>query len=258
MTIAVLLARILWLEGHYGRAEELVAETVESAQREGESVSLAYALALAACPVAIWTGQLDLARERASLLMRCALEHSLVAWRGFAVAFKSLLDWHEAGRGGQPVLPASFRLGEHAWHLAELLATLHPAWADERMLERGDAGDAGWCQAELLRIRGERALAEGDEEAAEAWFTRSLEAAGRDGALAWELRTATSLARLWMAQGQRPRAFEMLRSSVGRLPEGPSSIDAREALSLLQASGMQPVCLTPSPRPTRRRARGTG
>ena len=41
--------------------------------------------------------------------------------------------------------------------VADLMATLHPAYADKSTFLRGDAGDAGWCQAELLRVRGERA-----------------------------------------------------------------------------------------------------
>src|SRR5262249_32066245 len=137
MTMPMLLARVLWLQGEPERAEDLAARAVDRACRDGESVALAYVLALAACPLAIWTGRYELARERVALLMRCALEHSLVAWRGFAVAYGALLDWHEAGRHGDPVLPGGFQIREHAWHLAELLATLHPLWVDERMLERG-------------------------------------------------------------------------------------------------------------------------
>ena len=76
---------------------------------------------------------------------------------------------------------------------------------------RGDVGDAGWCQAELLRVRGERACSH-DSDAAESLFLRSLERARRDGALPWELRTSTSLSRLWMEQGRKHEALELLQS----------------------------------------------
>jgi len=57
-------------------------------------------------------------------------------------------------------------------------------------------GRAGWCTPELLRIRGRRLLLQGNRGAAEALILRSIETARRQGALAWELRTAISLAEL--------------------------------------------------------------
>jgi hypothetical protein len=118
--------------------------------------------------------------------------------------------------------------------LAEVLATLHPAWAGQTTFERGDRGDAGWCQAELLRLRGEQAL-EQDSEAAEALFLRSLEQARHDGALAWELRTATSLARLWREQGRGHEALDLLRPVLDQLTEGEATPDVKAAAALLDA-----------------------
>jgi predicted ATPase/DNA-binding winged helix-turn-helix (wHTH) protein len=232
VTMGKLLARVLWVQGLPDQAEEVVARTLERASRDGESVSLAYVLGLAACPLAMWTGRLDLARERVSLLLRHTLEHSLVPWRGFAVAFAALLDWHENGRRGHPVLPHGFEIRQHPHQLAELLATLHPAWADEVTFMRGDAGDAGWCQAELLRVRGERARADGRQADAEALYLRSLDRARHDGASAWELRTATSLARLRSEQGRQQEGLELLRSVLERLTEGRSTADVQEATAL--------------------------
>ncbi|HEX6704111.1 MAG TPA: winged helix-turn-helix domain-containing protein [Albitalea sp.] len=235
VTMGMLLARVLWLQGLPDQAEEVAARTVARASRDGESVALAYVLGLAACAVAIWTGRFDLARARVSLLLRHTLEHSLVPWRGFAIAFGSLLDWHDNGRRGHPVLPDGLEIRKHPHQLGDLLATLHPALADETAFRRGDAGDAGWCQAELLRVRAERARAEGRTEAAEALLIRSLERARRDGALSWELRTATSLGRLWMEQGRTDQAIELLQSVLDRVTEGHATPDVREAVALRDA-----------------------
>ena len=57
-----------------------------------------------------------------------------------------------------------------------------------------------WCAAELLRIKGELLLSEGGPgaaEAAEDHFRQALDWARQQGALSWELRSVTSLARLW-------------------------------------------------------------
>jgi hypothetical protein len=50
--------------------------------------------------------------------------------------------------------------------------------------ERARLGDAGWCTAEILRVRAE-SLA--DERAAETLLLEALGLAHQQGALAWEL-----------------------------------------------------------------------
>ena len=82
--------------------------------------------------------------------------------------------------------------------LLETLATLNEAAADDEILARGARGSAGWCTPELLRISGKLLLRPGKEDRAraEALLLRSLEVARQQGALSWELRSATSLAEL--------------------------------------------------------------
>jgi predicted ATPase len=62
-----------------------------------------------------------------------------------------------------------------------------------------------WRIAELLRIKGELVLVQGAPEAAAAaadHHFHALDWARRQGALSWELRAATSLARLLRDQGR--------------------------------------------------------
>src|SRR5262249_40876825 len=136
---------------------------------------------------------------------------------------------HESGRRGDPVLPDGVDM--RVLRLAEMVATLHPAWAGEDTFLRGDKGQAGWCQAELLRVRGERFRGR-ESKAAEALFLHSIEQARQDGTLAWELRTSTSLARLWMADGRRREAWTLLRSTLDKFTEGYSTRDVKEATDL--------------------------
>jgi predicted ATPase/DNA-binding winged helix-turn-helix (wHTH) protein len=234
VAMGTILARVLWLQGFSEQAEEVAARTVEDARRDGESVGLAYALAAAACPVALWTGRFDVARERISLLLRHTAEHSLVSWRNYGLAFKALLEWKEGERQGAPVLPAAVDLGQCILQFEELLATLHSTWATEVIFLRGDAGDSGWCEAELLRVRGERAR-QHDGKAAESLFLRSIERARRDGALSWELRTSTSLGSLWMEQGREVEALDLLESLLDQVTEGHATPDVMEAVALRDA-----------------------
>ena len=69
-----------------------------------------------------------------------------------------------------------------------------------------------WFEAELHRLQGEALLAVSPDDcgAAEACFHRALAVAERQGAKWWELRAATSLARLRRDQGRRAEARDLL------------------------------------------------
>ena len=68
---------------------------------------------------------------------------------------------------------------------------------------------------------------------AEYWFSRSLDLAREQSALAWELRTATSLAHLWARQGGGDEATRVLRPVYDRFTEGFDTLDLRAAKRLL-------------------------
>jgi predicted ATPase len=73
----------------------------------------------------------------------------------------------------------------------------------------------------------------GDLEGAERNFFASLDWARRQRAKAWELRTSTSLARLWQSQGKRQDAYDLLAPVYGWFTEGFDTKDLQEAKSLL-------------------------
>jgi predicted ATPase len=95
------------------------------------------------------------------------------------------------------------------------------AAADEalRRTERRD----GFCwMPEALRVKGEAPLLsdKADTTAAEDHFRRSLDLARRQGALSWELRTATSLGRLRRDENRIGGAYDLLSSVYDRFSEG--------------------------------------
>ena len=72
-------------------------------------------------------------------------------------------------------------------------------------VERGlDRSQRGWLAPELLRIKGELLLLQGTAGITEAMedFRQALDEARRQEALSWELRAATSLARLLRHQSR--------------------------------------------------------
>jgi hypothetical protein len=72
-----------------------------------------------------------------------------------------------------------------------------------------------------------------DVAAIETLFLQSLEEARQQGAVAWELRTATSLALLQRDLGRATEAAALLRPTHARLTEGVTTADARAAQALL-------------------------
>jgi len=71
-------------------------------------------------------------------------------------------------------------------------------------------------------------------DAAEGHFLHALNCARRQGALSWELRTATDLASLLRDQYRAAEARELLGSVYGRFTEGFATVDLQEAKSLLE------------------------
>ena len=92
-----------------------------------------------------------------------------------------------------------------------------------------------WCEAEIHRTAGEIALMspEPDAAKAQAHFERAIAIARAQQAKSWELRAATSLARLWRDHGKRQQARDLLAPVYGWFTEGFDTADLKEAKALL-------------------------
>jgi predicted ATPase len=105
-------------------------------------------------------------------------------------------------------------------------------------LARSERDEERWYVAELLRIKGELILRERAPQAAtaaEEQFSRSLDWGRRQGALSWELRTSTSLARLQRDQGRIAEARSLLQSVYDRFSEGFETADLKTAKAHLNS-----------------------
>src|SRR5262249_43737179 len=120
----------------------------------------------------------------------------------------------------------------YAGQITEGLATIEAA------LARCERNEERWCVAELLRIKGDLVLAEGAAQAAataEQYFEQAIDQARRQQSLSWELRAATSLARLWRRQDRSEKARELLAPIYARFTEGFGTADLKTAKALLDA-----------------------
>jgi len=133
-------------------------------------------------------------------------------------------------------------------HRVEMLIELAQAFACTGDFQQGiDALDEAlaesarreerWCLAELLRMKGEMLLgvdASGSESRAEELLQQSLDWARRQGALSWELRAASSLARLRLRQGKAREGRACLEPVYARFTEGFDTADLAAARQLLK------------------------
>ena len=93
-----------------------------------------------------------------------------------------------------------------------------------------------YYEAETHRLKGGLLLRRGGagaDTAAEASFRKSLEVARSQQAKAWELRAATSLARLRLSQGRSQEGFKILGDVYGWFTEGFDTPDLKDARRLL-------------------------
>jgi predicted ATPase/DNA-binding winged helix-turn-helix (wHTH) protein len=247
VSMRIILARIAWIEGRQEDASRLVAESIGFAQLGGV-YELCHALALAAIPIALWRGDDPAAGELIATLLSEAKRYSLGHWLSWGSGFRALLQMRAGERVPPPELVGPLQLDTFATFSIDLLtpSTSH----------RADSGACGWCQPEILRAQGEWLLAErvvDAKPAAEARFQKALETARAQGSLAWELRAAMSLARLWRTRERVNAARALLAEVLGGFRQGQDGADVREAAKLLRELAPQPGMGAPK-RPSRTRS----
>jgi predicted ATPase len=127
----------------------------------------------------------------------------------------------------------------YAGQLSEGLAVVAEAIAQSEHTE-GRSLLAGFLRVkgELLRLQG----APGAAAAAEDHFRQALDWARRQGTLSWELRTATSLARLLRDQGRSADGLALLQPVYDRFTEGFGTSDLKTAKALLDALAEPATC----------------
>jgi hypothetical protein len=207
------------LQGSAEQALSVVEHNIEEGNAVGQALSFCSVLGQGACPIALWAGDLDAAERYGAMLLDPYRAPPDPAVARLGRLFQRPGD----GQARRPS-PASPRHAANSPHSSRKrgrslaspacssprrrtsipLAMVAPGLAIvEEMLARCEVRDELRYLAELLRIKGALVLLEGAPDAAgaaEGHFRRALECTHRQGALSWELRAATSLARLWRDQ----------------------------------------------------------
>jgi len=192
-------------------------------------------------------------RSRVRLVDRVCSTWGFPLWLAGA---RFMSGWCRAQESPDDEAIGEMREGLEAWvrtgcllettHYAGLLATAcaSAGRVDEALslvretlasIEDGRNGER-FQEAELHRLEGELLLqttALDRRVEAEGCFRRAIEVATRQRAKSWELRAATSLARLLAGEGRREEARAGLAEVYGWFAEGFDTPDLRDARALL-------------------------
>jgi class 3 adenylate cyclase/predicted ATPase len=248
------LGQATFVLGFADQALAFAQEALGHAEALRHSTSISFALnwlALVHCLRREPEAALDGA-ERAMTLSR---EHGLAQWLVSAKARRghALVELGEVGEGIATIREALHECRAmdsrlyRPFNLAALAVGVaksgDPAEAMALMTEALDETEQTgerWSEAEIHRLKGALLLGrKGSDTQAEAevCFRRSLEVARGQHAKAWELRTASDLARLWGEQGRREEALELLAPTYDWFTEGFETPDLRDAKTLLDELG---------------------
>ena len=242
----------LWCLGYPERASERGLAALAMDQTAAHPFSLCFAL-LGEARLRILRREPELMAARTKAYLAVARE------QGFAYecAEGSMLEiWHDAWVTGQCADDRieAFRsalaelrrmgsgLGLGLWHVLFAECLEKQGNTDEALTALEAAvvhferrgGDARW-EPEVHRLMGDLLLRRNPSapDRAEASYRRAIERARSQEAKSWELRAATSLARLWRDQGKPAEAHELLAPIYGWFTEGFDTADLKDAKALL-------------------------
>ncbi len=240
----------LLFQGFPDRARQRSRASFEAAQANPHPLLLAYALHVS-CVFHQILGDWQTVRQRATMLVSVAREQGFPHFLGTGTFFLSWADMFggcislETGIAGmREGLAAKRATGAEIkvpYYLGLIADTERRAGRPEVALELlaeavAQAAKTGerWIEAELHRYRG-MALAQQADclPDAEKALARACKLAQDQAARLWELRAATSLARLRCDRGEPMGARDLLAPVYAWFTEGFDTPDLREARSLL-------------------------
>jgi predicted ATPase len=249
-------ARALWLLGYPAQGLTRSHEAVTLAQQSARPFSLGLVLSFTAIFHA-FRREVRLTQERAEAAIRLAEEQGFPQLKDVpsTMVHPSILrGWALAHQGqakeGIAQLTEGLRAyratGAATWRpyflalLAEVHGTLGEPEAGLTVLTEAlalvDTIGARWCEAEIYRLKGKLLFQQSSDHQAEAetCFHHALAIARDQQAKSFELRTATSLAKLWQQQGKRQQAHDLLAPVYNWFTEGFDTADLKDAKALLE------------------------
>jgi predicted ATPase len=244
-------ARTLWHLGYPDQALAWNEAAVMLAQQIAHPFSLSFALSAAAL-FHQFRREVRLTHKRAEAAISLAKEQGFPHWiaHGSLLCGWALVQQGQAQEGIEQLhqgLIAHRATGAELLRpyflslLAEAQGTLGEPETGLAVLTEAltlvDTTGESWYEPELYRLKGASLLQQSSDNSTEAetCFHHALDIARNQQAKSFELRTATSLARLWQQQGKCQEAHDLLAPVYNWFTEGFDTADLQDAKALLEA-----------------------
>jgi tetratricopeptide (TPR) repeat protein len=242
------LALTLTYLGYVDQATSRISEALSEAHRLGHAQAQTLAFVLIHVTWAQLIARSDETQRHAEELLTLSTEHGFPLHLGWATAFRGrcLTALGQAHEGLTLLIQglATIRATGAVVGTPLVLAGLAEAYAKlDRAVEGLDClAEAGQFiemteerifETELHLVRGDLLNATGDRPEAERSYHQALAVARQQSAKLFELRAATSLARLWRDQGKRTEARDLLAPIYGWFTEGFDTPVLQDAKALL-------------------------
>jgi predicted ATPase len=243
-------AATLWILGYPDQGLARSQEAVALAQQIAHPFSLSFALS--------FTALFHQLRREGHATQECAeaaivltTEHGFPHWRAYSAIVSGWALAQQAGQAQEGVeqikqgLRAFRATGAELWqpYLLALLAEAHGTIGEPEAgltalaeaLTLAETTGERWYESELYRLKGALLLQQspGNSTEAETCFQHAISIAQNQSAKSWELRSVTSLARLWQQQGKRQEAHDLLAPAYKWFTEGFDTADLIDAKALL-------------------------
>ncbi|MDR6667745.1 winged helix-turn-helix domain-containing protein [Rhizobium sp. 1399] len=241
-----------WVVGQHRRALEIAEEALNAALTLNHDLSCAHSLAVAATPIALLCGRIDLAQERASMLAERLKTRQIDTWPPFARFHQAAID---AARGDVEAiqrlreaiaairdcnflihLPLRYVMLAHAALSHDKVAVARRS-IDEGMNYSRQRGDR-WCDAEFLHLRGLMCWRDGDADGAMRHLQEAIDLGRECGAFGFALRAATSRVKLANEIGVPAPALAELKDMSDRC-DSSGSTDITAAHDALRSNHAQ-------------------
>ncbi len=239
----------LWMLGYPDAALRSAREAITAAERTGYPYMISFAKILLA-DLHCFRGEISAALVEASSAIEIADEYGFPEWIAFA---SPVAAWARGMQGDANALSsidqplAIFEYVGAKFYVPMLIALKAELQARAGQfdlavatvttaLTMATATNHSWILPELYRTRGALLLAvdPAATDVAAQHFERAISMAKDQRAKSWELRAATSLARLWQSQSRRHEAQGLLAPIYGWFTEGFETKDLQEAKALLE------------------------
>jgi class 3 adenylate cyclase/predicted ATPase len=244
-------ATVRWTLGQPEYGMRMERDALELARRLQHVPSLAHGLWFVG-EAQVARGDVAAAMATAEELFALCDEHRLPQPRATALMF---LGWALTHIGDVPEGIRRLEDGLHTWHRLGARSHLPRAtcllaegylkgrrYAEsmeqlELALAAAEEIEDQWCVPRMHILRAEllQHLGCGEADKAAEALQLAIAVARAHGARGWELRASTSLARLWLDQGKRTEARDLLAPVYGWFTEGFDTPDLKEAKTLLGA-----------------------